>query len=84
MDKKSAVLKFIERERAEGATDQEIQHHLLDAGWHMDIIQRAMGAELSHKTNNHTPEKRKLDVRRIQLLAAGLALIFLMLLAVFI
>lgn len=42
MQGKSAVLMFIEAERAKGASDQQIQHKLLDAGWHMDIIQKAM------------------------------------------
>ena len=42
MQKKSAVLRFIDEERAKGASDKEIRHQLLDRGWHMDIVQSAM------------------------------------------
>lgn len=43
MKGKSAVEAFVESERTKGAADTEIIHKLLDAGWHMDIIQWAMG-----------------------------------------
>ncbi len=49
MQKKSAVIAFIEEQRSTGATDKEIKHQLLDAGWHMDIIQHAMQAVHSDK-----------------------------------
>lgn len=52
MQKKSAVLQFIDEERAKGKDDQQIQHALLDAGWHMDIIQSAMHKKES--TTIHT------------------------------
>lgn len=42
MSGKSTVLHFIEKERANGASDQQITHQLLDAGWHMDIIHNAL------------------------------------------
>ncbi len=42
MQTKSTVLIFIETERAKGVGEQKIQHKLLDAGWHMDIINKAM------------------------------------------
>jgi hypothetical protein len=42
MQKKPAIRQFIESERERGATDKDIRHKLLDAGWHMDIIHHAM------------------------------------------
>jgi hypothetical protein len=43
MSKKSTVIRFVEKERSRGSSESEIQGKLLDAGWHMDIIQHAMG-----------------------------------------
>jgi hypothetical protein len=40
--KKPSVLHFIDEEREKGTSDKDIIHKLLDAGWHMDIIQRAL------------------------------------------
>jgi SOS response regulatory protein OraA/RecX len=51
--KRPAVLHFIDEEREKGATDQQIRHKLLDAGWHMDIIHRAM-----HDREDQTAHKR--------------------------
>lgn len=40
-----SVAQFISDKRAEGKTDSEITHMLLDGGWHMDIIHKAMNSE---------------------------------------
>lgn len=50
MHKKSAVLEFVEKERAKGTSDQDIQHKLLDAGWHMDIIHQVMETNTAQPT----------------------------------
>ncbi len=42
---KESVVKFIEGKRAEGKTDSQITHILLDAGWHMDIIHKVLHGE---------------------------------------
>ena len=59
MQKKSAVIHFIEDERTKGTSDKEIQHQLLDAGWHMDIIQHAMHAKpQQHKVQKVSKPKQ--------------------------
>ena len=40
-----SVAQFISDRRAEGLNDSKITHMLLDAGWHMDIIHKAMHGE---------------------------------------
>lgn len=40
-----SVAQFISDKRAEGLSDSKITHMLLDAGWHMDIIHKAMHGE---------------------------------------
>ncbi len=42
MKKKSAIPHFIEVERTKGRTDAQIRRKLLDAGWHIDIVQSAL------------------------------------------
>lgn len=86
MHKKSAVLKFIEKERAKGVGDQGIQHQLLDAGWHMDIIQNAMSSELSKSAPKpiSSTAKKKLPVRQLQLLGIVLFFFVMVFVALFI
>lgn len=40
-----SVVQFISDERAAGKSESEITHMLLNAGWHMDIIHKAMHSE---------------------------------------
>ena len=42
MRDKPAVLRFIDEERGKGTSDKVIQHKLLDAGWHIDIVHHAL------------------------------------------
>jgi SOS response regulatory protein OraA/RecX len=56
--KRPAVLHFIDEERGKGTGEQAIRHKLLDAGWHMDIIHRAMG-EKEVKSTHKKAAKRK-------------------------
>lgn len=58
MKKRPAVLHFIAEEREKGTADQAIRHQLLDAGWHMDIIHRAMG-DKEARLAGKKPVKRK-------------------------
>lgn len=39
---KQSVVQFISDKRAEGKTEEEITHLLLDAGWQIDVIHVAM------------------------------------------
>lgn len=85
MKGKSAVLTFIDKERAKGAKDKEIRHKLLDAGWHMDIVSRAMK---DHKPKTpHAPRKpltkKQLTELEISIMAGSL-LILAVLLALYI
>jgi hypothetical protein len=80
--KRPAVLHFIDKEREKGATDQEIRHKLLDAGWGMDIIHRAMD-EKDAKPIRKKPAKHKNAPQAIWqkinpafLVLAGLLVIF--------
>lgn len=60
MDTKTSVLSYIEEERSKGKTEQEITHGLLDSGWHMDIIQRALDHHNqveSFLERHHAPKK---------------------------
>lgn len=42
---KQSLVKFIDDKRAEGKTDSQITHTLLDAGWHIDIIHKVLHGE---------------------------------------
>jgi hypothetical protein len=79
MHKKSAVLTFIEKERGQGTSDQEIRHHLLDAGWQMDIINRAMGGELTKSSPKPPKPRRKKRLSDKQMWLLGLAILFVVL-----
>jgi hypothetical protein len=61
MSNKSAVLHFIEEERGKGTSDQIIRHQLLDAGWHMDIIQHAMRTDYQTSSEINTGLTRYAD-----------------------
>jgi hypothetical protein len=87
MSKKSAVVHFIEKERNRGLADKEIRHKLLDAGWHMDIIQRAMTPASSNSPRAYavnTPKKILPYEFAQKRLAAGGAVVSILLLAAFI
>lgn len=79
MKKRSAVLHFIEKEREKGATDKEIRHKLLDAGWSMDIIHHAM-----HKREDNSAHKTQqtktvgLKINPVTLVIFGLLAIMLL------
>jgi hypothetical protein len=49
-----SIAQFISDKRAEGKSDSQISHLLLDAGWHMDVIHKALNAELT-RTRELTP-----------------------------
>jgi len=59
MQKKSAVIGFIEEQRAKGIDDKEIQHQLLNSGWHMDIVQHAMQAIHGDKSSSPAVDRPK-------------------------
>jgi hypothetical protein len=47
---KTSVAQFIADKRREGLPESEIIHLMLDAGWHMDIIQKTLNTEpLRHR-----------------------------------
>lgn len=69
------IAQFISDKRAEGKTDSEITHTLLDAGWHMDLIHKAMHTELLHKRDLKPVLKRK-KVNNWYVLLAGLVVSF--------
>lgn len=71
MDKKSAVVTFIETERANGKSDTSIQHKLLDAGWQMDIIQWAMGQIAGERAQPHAASTSPSHKHRRELLFGG-------------
>lgn len=83
--KRPAVLHFIDKEREKGATDQQIRHRLLDAGWHMDIIHRAMHSgegQPRPKSRRQKPVWQKVNPGPLVLV--GLVLVIVLLLALFI
>jgi hypothetical protein len=49
---KNFVLGFIERQRADGASDKEILHRLLGAGWPADIIMKALEHKAAEKVES--------------------------------
>lgn len=57
MKKQSAVMEFVDAERAKGKSDKAIQHDLLDAGWHMDIVRHALGKKTHNTPNMKTKAK---------------------------
>lgn len=62
--KKPTVVQFISDKRAEGKTDSQITHELLDAGWHMDIIAKAMhGEPIRHRNLDPILEIKKQPFR---------------------
>lgn len=50
-------MEFVAAERAKGKGDKAIQHDLLDAGWHMDIVRHALGKK-THNTPNMKTKAR--------------------------
>lgn len=81
MKKRPAVPHFIEEEREKGSSDQEIRHKLLDAGWHMDIIHRAMNEKdakpartifAKHKNSRQTAWQK---INPVFLMLAGVVIV---------
>ena len=81
-----SVAQFIYDRRAEGLNDSKITHMLLDAGWHMDIIHKAMhGDPIRHLARDPILDIKKQPFRKIFIYVAPiLGVIGLMLLATFI
>lgn len=80
---KDSVAQFISDGRAVGKTDSEITHELLDAGWHMDIIANAMhGEPIKHRNLEPILDIKKQPIRR-SVIAGGIILLVLLLLAAF-
>lgn len=87
MPKKSAVLQFVEDERAEGKTDKQIIHDLLDAGWEMDVIHYALEGETAHKPAEapiRQPAKKTIPELLIHPYAIGGIFLIIVLLAIFV
>lgn len=69
------MVDFIAEKRAEGKTDSEITHMLLDGGWHMDIIHKTMhGAPIKHRNLDPILDIRKQPYRKSILIVLGLAI----------
>lgn len=83
MENKSAVLAFIQKERAEGTADADIKRHLLDAGWQIDIILKAMESAPHQNVPGIVPAKITSPYRRAAIIA-GAVIFLLILLALFI
>ncbi len=80
MQKRSAVVSFIEEERAKGLTNKEIQHKLLDAGWQMDIIHKVMDKDNMSKTPTpHNPPVQPRSTIELRHIAYGLGGVFILL-----
>jgi hypothetical protein len=74
--KKLSVAQYISDGRAAGKTDSEITHELLDAGWHMDIIAKAMhGEPIKHRRHEPILDIKKQPLRKSVLAGLGLLLI---------
>lgn len=81
-----SVAQFISDKRTLGLSDSEIAHLLLDAGWHMDIIHKAMHGE-PIRSRNLDPilDIKKQPLRKILICCLVLILLLaLALLAIFI
>ena len=48
---RQSIVDFIAEKRADGKSDSEITHFLLGAGWHMDIIHKALHDSAIHQRN---------------------------------
>lgn len=81
-----SVTQFISDKRAEGKSDSQITHMLLDAGWHMDIIHKAMNSELIRSRELKpilTPKLQRYRMRIYSVIVV-ISLILLVFLAIFI
>ena len=83
MSKKSSVIEFIEKERAEGKSNRQIKHDLLDAGWHMDIIKHALG-ELEKGTIQPAIISRPRFTKKELTIAGCSIFLLILLLAIFV
>jgi len=83
---KPTLVQFIADKRAEGKTDSEITHMLLDAGWHMDIIHKSMhGEPIKHRGLDPILDIKKQPLRKSALYGVALVVVIgLILLALFI
>ncbi len=71
MQKKSAVIAFVEDERAKGVGDLDIQHKLLDAGWQIDIIHWALGKTAGDQAKPFVANSKSDAARKKELLLSG-------------
>lgn len=59
------MVQFISDKRAEGKTDSEITHMLLDTGWQIDVINKAMyGAPIRHRNFDPILDIKKQPLRK--------------------
>lgn len=87
MAKKDSVPVFIEKERRKGTGDEEIVHKLVEAGWHLDIINEAIkkvGVRKPMPGVNSTDQDKIFGVPRKPLIAGGVIFLVLILAALFI
>ena len=81
------MVDFIEEQRAAGKSESEITHMLLDAGWHMDVIQKTMhGDPIQHRSLDPILDIKKQPIRKPVAIGGIAALLFvaLVLIALFI
>ncbi len=76
------IAQFISDKRAEGKTDSQITHILLDAGWHMDLIHKAMHTDLLHKRELKPILKKRNNHKQYIILA--LAVLFFVACAIYV
>ena len=78
-----SVAQFISDRRAEGLNDSKITHMLLDAGWHMDIIHKAMhGEPIRHLARDPILDIKKQPFRKIFTYGLPIIVFFLLVLSV--
>ena len=73
---KPPLVQFISDNRATGKTDSEITHMLLDAGWQMDVIQKAMhGDPIRHRNLDPILDIKKQPFRKSSIITFSAILI---------
>lgn len=70
---KPTVMQFIAENRADGKTDSEITHMLLDAGWQMDVIHKAMhGEPIKHRNLDPILDIKKQPYKKSVVIGTGI------------
>lgn len=81
---KPPMAQYIADGRAKGKSDSNITHELLDAGWHMDVIAKAMHSEpIKHRSLDPILDIKKQPIKKTAVVIPALLLLFIMLLAAF-